>query len=445
LPLLQSKQENGLNLKNALMPYVARILTSQRLNRWREQLLTARRRLQGKPQEAVFYFRMDDPYSWLLAQQLASLSRETGLRIRPRTMLHLPMDMYPEPELYKHYSIRDAEWMAQLHGLQFTPSAPPTHSDAFAASRILLAHEDDPGYLSLAQTLCRHLWGGDIDAIHVLGTHTDVMAEKEARKVLEARRDSFLDDGHYLTGTLHYDGTWYWGPDRLDHLRERLAREKKDSLPASALAWRQIRLGRPARGRGTQGEPLEFFFSFRSPYSYIALERVLNITRHYQLNLKVRPVLPMVMRGLAVPATKRLYILKDAAREAARAGVPFGKICDPVGPGVERCMALWPLAEREKKLNRFLLTASRAIWSQGVDVATDAGLKRVVTAAGLNWADAKAVLQDNAWVKQAALNRDDMVAAGCWGVPSFRLRGVTVWGQDRLPVIEKLLLEEIKP
>ena len=431
-----------MSLKNALMPYATQWLTSQPLEHLRERITTLLRDLRRQPREAVFYFRVDDPHSWLLAQQLSLLVRETGLRIRPRTMLQLPAEMYPEPELYRQYSILDASLAAQLHNLNFSGAKAPSHSDAFAASRILLAHENDPGYLSLAQTLCRHLWNGDIDAIHVLGTRTDVMAEKEARKELEARRDSFLEDGHYLTGTLNYAGSWYWGPDRLDHLRERLARERGDSLPASALEWRRLRLTKPPKG--TQGEVLEFFFSFRSPYSWLALERVLKLSKHYQLALKIRPVLPMVMRGLTVPKAKRMYIVRDAAREAARAGVPFGKICDPVGAGVERCMAVWPLAEREKKLARFISEAAQAIWSKGIDVATDGGLRKVVEAAGLNWSDAQAALKDNGWIEQATRNRDEMVAAGSWGVPTFRLRGVTVWGQDRLPVIEKLLLEEIK-
>ncbi|PKM23210.1 MAG: 2-hydroxychromene-2-carboxylate isomerase [Gammaproteobacteria bacterium HGW-Gammaproteobacteria-14] len=424
------------------MPYVAQLLTSQRLRRLHERWFAMRRRIQGKPQEAVFYFRVDDPYSWLLAQQLSTLSRDTGLRIRPRTMLHLPKEMYPEPELHRQYSIQDAALAAQLHNLQFTAGPAPSHSDAFAASRILLAHENDPGYLSLAQTLSRHLWSGDIDAIHVLGTHTDVMPEKQARQQLEARRDSFLSEGHYLTGTLQYGGSWYWGPDRIDHLYERLAAERHEPLALQKLAWRQLQLRRPPRA--TQRETLEFFFSFRSPYSYLALERVLALTKHYQLDLQIRPVLPMVMRGLSVPKAKRFYILRDAAREARRADVPFGKICDPVGPGVERCMAIWPLAERDKKLVRFISEATRAIWSEGVDVATDAGLKRVVERAGLDWVAAKTALGNNNWVAAATKNRDDMVAAGSWGVPTFRLRDITVWGQDRLPVIEKLLLEEIR-
>src|SRR5690554_6253918 len=113
------------------MPYATQWLTSQPLERFRERMITFVRDLRRQPREAVFYFRVDDPYSWLLAQQLSLLVRETGLRIRPRTMLQLPAEMYPEPELYRQYSIHDAALSAHLHNLNFANKAAPSHSDAF--------------------------------------------------------------------------------------------------------------------------------------------------------------------------------------------------------------------------------------------------------------------------------------------------------------------------
>ena len=121
---------------------------------------------------------------------------------------------------------------------------------------------------------------------------------------------------------------------------------------------------------GLKGKPLVLFFSFRSPYSYLALARTYAMADHYGLNLKIRPVLPMVMRGLSVPKAKRFYILKDAAREARLHRVPFGKVCDPVGAGVERCMAIWPFAEKEGRLREWLRAAATGIWSQGINAAT---------------------------------------------------------------------------
>lgn len=181
------------------------------------------------------------------------------------------------------------------------------------------------------------------------------------------------------------------------------------------------------------------FFSFRSPYSYIALPRAYALADHYGLTLRLRPVLPMVMRGLSVPRAKRFYILTDAAREARLHEVPFGRACDPLGKGVERCMALWPFAEKEGRLREWLLHAGEGIWSQGVDAASDAGLRKLVTAAGMNWNRARRWLDDDQWQRDAEANREAMVAAGSWGVPSFRVNGRLVWGQDRFALIEQTL------
>ena len=48
----------------------------------------------------------------------------------------------------------------------------------------------------------------------------------------------------------------------------------------------------------------------------------------------MRPVLPMVMRGLPVTRKKGSYIFKDVAREARANGVSFGNFYDPIGKPV---------------------------------------------------------------------------------------------------------------
>ena len=59
----------------------------------------------------------------------------------------------------------------------------------------------------------------------------------------------------------------------------------------------------------------------------------------------LRPVLPMVMRGLPVPREKQLYIVLDTKREAEDAGVAFGRMLNrytdtPVGQWfIRRCGA----------------------------------------------------------------------------------------------------------
>jgi hypothetical protein len=53
---------------------------------------------------------------------------------------------------------------------------------------------------------------------------------------------------------------------------------------------------------------VDLFFSFRSPYSYLALPRVLKLVADYDLDLNLRPVYPLAVRrgfGLGYPAAPR--------------------------------------------------------------------------------------------------------------------------------------------
>jgi 2-hydroxychromene-2-carboxylate isomerase len=187
------------------------------------------------------------------------------------------------------------------------------------------------------------------------------------------------------------------------------------------------------------GPALELFFSFRSPYSYLALDRARALADTYGVPLVIKPVLPMVMRGLAVPRTKRMYIVRDAAREARRLGIPFGRICDPLGVGVERCLAVFEDAEREGLAFELVHSAARGIWSEALDMANDDDLSIVVRRAGLDWSKTQRSLSRLAWRTRAENNRRALLDLGLWGVPSFRLGDYACWGQDRMESIEDRL------
>jgi 2-hydroxychromene-2-carboxylate isomerase len=188
-------------------------------------------------------------------------------------------------------------------------------------------------------------------------------------------------------------------------------------------------------------ERLDYFYSFRSPYSYLSAPRAFALPERFDVELAFHGVIPMAMRGQSVPRAKRLHTLRDVAREARRLGMPFGRIHDPIGEGALRCLLLAQLAAEQGRTPEFVLAAGQAIWAEAIDVSRDTGLLGVATSAGLAWPDCVRALADPQL--RARLEQDTTALAelGHWGVPVLVLRGELFWGQDRIVDLEAAMDE----
>ncbi|HEY5144956.1 MAG TPA: DsbA family protein [Solirubrobacteraceae bacterium] len=186
-------------------------------------------------------------------------------------------------------------------------------------------------------------------------------------------------------------------------------------------------------------QPLEFYFSFRSPYSYLAAPRAFALPERYAVDLTFRGVIPMAMRGQSVPREKGLHTLRDVAREARRLDMPFGPVHDPIGDGAIRCLLVGEHAIDMGREREFVLTASRGIWAEAIDVASDAGLRAVCERSGLGWDACTAALEDPALRARVDANTAALAELGHWGVPVFVFAGELFWGQDRIEDLEATL------
>lgn len=440
------------------------LLAAPRLRRLHFARRELSRRLRRRPHVVFFFHQVDDPYSHLALAAIPRLAERYSIElvyklVPPADRLHVP-----EPERLAEHARRDCAWIAPHHGLAFPRDAVrPTAEDVRRVERVLAGRMGREDWGGLALELGRALWWNDPAARETLvrleqargigsptvSSETDAWAretaEAEARRMLAEGDRARRLRGHYAGGMFWYAGEWYWGVDRLAHLEERLtglglARDG----PRPPLVAPPSFAGLPVP-EAPGGEPLvlDFFGSLRSPYTAIAIERVLALPRRLPVEIVLRPVLPMVMRGLPVPAVKRFYILLDTRREAARAGLPFGRVCDPVGRPVERAFSLYPWARERGRAGELLASFTRAAFAEGVDTGSDPGLRFVVERAGLSWQEALAHLdRDTGWRDELEANRRELFALGLWGVPSFRLRGragepdFATWGQDRLWRVE---------
>jgi len=184
---------------------------------------------------------------------------------------------------------------------------------------------------------------------------------------------------------------------------------------------------------------VEFFFSFRSPYSYLAAPRAFALGDRHDVTVRFRGVIPMAMRGQSVPRAKQLHTLRDTKREAVRLGMPFGPVHDPIGEGAMRCLLVAEHAVDAGRERAFVLEASRAIWAQACDVARDEPLRAVCERAGLEWPACAAALGDPDLLARVEENTATLAALGHWGVPVLSYEGELFWGQDRIEDLAAVL------
>lgn len=427
------------DLKKSLMPYVARTLASPGLLHARRRVHELKRRGKGEAHRLQIFLRVDDPYSYLLVQVLESFLGRFEVQPEYHTVLHLDQGMYPVLDMWHDNAVYDAGHLARLYDLAFESAQPVKDPELInQATAALLAAESGPDYLQRARLVFDAVWGGGkLDP----GT-APALGSVELQERLRANEALLAEKGHYLSATLHYGGEWYWGLDRLDHLERRLMELGAARNPGEKVVFdRTYRDFCTVKADGLRrDEPLVLYWSARSPYSYIGLERAVAMARFHDLPLEIKPVLPMMMRGMNVPQTKKMYIFLDTKREAEKLGLPYGFVADPLGAAVERCYALFEYARAENRTVEYLLSFARAVNAEGIRAETDSGLQRIVERCGLDWHKAKSLLGDASWQTWAQANLDEMFAMGCWGVPSFRYGELRFWGQDRIGLIEKAII-----
>jgi len=433
-----------------LMPFFAKVATSHKLRNVRRGWFEVKRRLAPSLNTVIFYHRVNDPYSLLLLQALPRFLEDFKVNLQLRFVLDLPADANPNPEMQARYALEDAKRLAKLHDLVFPADATlPSYEDALKASAILLKHQNRPKLLHLVTEVTGALWGCSTTTFQSAAKRYGSLKDSEAQLLLSQATAELVARGHYNSAMLYYGGEWYWGLDRLAHLADRLnkpgIRRVTGDLADYQRQYRHVLQSyNTLRPRPKQVKTLDFYFSFRSPYSYLAADRVCKLADLYKIPVIPKPVLPMVNRGISLPKAKRRYLLTDARREADKYNIPFGRISDPLGDGINNAMALFQFAQQKGLDNEYVVSALTGIWSEGLDMTRPGHMRKVIERAGLDWSEAQTYLGREDWRKQTDRNRDELTKLGLWGVPVFKYGSLILWGQDRLWALEKAVLAGTK-
>ncbi len=180
-------------------------------------------------------------------------------------------------------------------------------------------------------------------------------------------------------------------------------------------------------------DKLQFYFSFRSPYSWLALYRINLIQEELPVDIQMIPVFPAKDKEdvMLSDQNKVKYIVKDINRVSSAYGLSI-KWPKPFDTDWLAVHIAYIYAQEQGKGLPFCLALYNARFLEGKDIGDEQILRDVATGSGLE-ADALIDAQSKQEYKRTLLQglagaKED----GVFGVPYFVYKDSAYWGNDRL-------------
>ena len=200
---------------------------------------------------------------------------------------------------------------------------------------------------------------------------------------------------------------------------------------------------------------VDIYWSFRSPYSYLATPRLREMSKRWDVPFTIKPVYPIAVR---IPGFFKQvnplwppYLMRDCFRIAQFKGLPFGRPTpDPIvmdmatgdvpadQPYIHRLTRLGVLASHTPQALDYFYEVSTLIWSGQINWMEGSALSDAVARAGLDLAalDAEAIEREAELEAEIEANEAAQKNAGHWGVPLMVFEDEPFFGQDRLDILE---------
>lgn len=192
--------------------------------------------------------------------------------------------------------------------------------------------------------------------------------------------------------------------------------------------------------------PIEFWFDFSSPYSYLASERIEELAARHGRTVDFKPTLLGVafkasgQRPLTEVPLKGDYSRHDFARSARFSGIPF-RMPEPFPistVGAARAV-VWLRQADPARVPAFVHAAFRAFFVDGRNISEPEVLASVFGGAGIDASAAAQAVADPKIKDELKALVDESVARGVFGAPFVFVDGEPFWGNDRLAQVERWL------
>ena len=195
----------------------------------------------------------------------------------------------------------------------------------------------------------------------------------------------------------------------------------------------------------------DVYWSFRSPYSYLATRRYVALTQQYDLQINQRFVYPLAIREPDFFEKNHpnwlAYTFRDMFRVAQHMGIPMAPPNpDPIvqdiatrkiaeeQPCIFELTRMGQAASRRGKGLEFANEVSQLIWGGTAGWNEGDHLEKAAARADLDYAELKAEAdaQPDELDAEIAGNQKALEDAGHWGVPTLVFEGEPFFGQDRI-------------
>jgi 2-hydroxychromene-2-carboxylate isomerase len=376
---------------------------------------------------AQFYFDIVCPYAYMAFTFLhrAGLFASGRLTLKPILLggLFKEMKTADDPNrsltnVRAEYLQRDIERQAELFGV--TIKRHERHPlRTVSAMRLITACAEEKR-LSLTERLYQAYWRDNIDIddgatlapiMQQFGIgDDDMVAAKDA--LFLATREAF-EQKIFGVPTITIGADRYFGADRLELCQEALG-FRIDDVPWGSTP------------------PIDFYFDFSSPYSYLAfgeVKRAMAAGARFTMTPILLGALFKEIGTQNIPLlcahpNKASYLLQDMQAWARLRGQKF--VFNSRFP-VRTVTALRVAIVEPRAIDAIYSAA----WADDRDIGDDQVLQGVLDKAGFGEENLLERAQDHRIKEQLKENTATAISRGVFGVPTFFVRGEKVFGQDR--------------
>jgi len=197
---------------------------------------------------------------------------------------------------------------------------------------------------------------------------------------------------------------------------------------------------------------VDAYFSFRSPYSYLATPGMLRLRDDFDIILNLRPVLPLAVRQPEFFNPENMkrarYIMIDFPRRAEFLGMAcHWPSPDPIvqdfetmkvaqhQPYIYWLTELGIEAQRQGKGVEFAYEVSHMLFGGTKDWDKGEHLEAAAERAGLDLKAMETAREGGTHAQEISANQKALEAAHHWGVPTLVYKGEPFFGEDRIETL----------